>query len=185
MLFLPADTQKKLIWETCLPAGSCSTSHTPAMLSSADQDQALQHLQRVHTSSGTSCPAKEFHMTTSTPAQTGNTEFLPISLLALRNILYFLFSFLFTWPRTSLASAWLWDLYVVTDCMAVICWYVTTVCHNTNSPISSLSQILQETNLGDVYCFVKFSDQQVWKLCGWQNTDVHPHKLLLWSQEMT
>lgn len=38
---------------------------------------------------------------------------------------------------------------------------VTTVCHNTNLPISSMSQILQERNLEDVYCFVKFSDQQV------------------------
>lgn len=103
-------------------------------------------------------------------------------------------SFAFSFPSylldQVLANVWLWDLCVVVDSLAgetgqVSLSVVTTVCHNTNLPISSMSQILQERNLGDVYCFVKFSDQQVWKRCGWQNTDVHPHKLLVWSQEMT
>lgn len=36
MVFSPANTHtQKLIWETCLPAGSCPASHSPAMLSSS------------------------------------------------------------------------------------------------------------------------------------------------------
>lgn len=123
------------------------------------------------------------------PAQTGNTELLPTSLLTLRNILYFLLSSLFTWPGAGLASAWLWDLCVVIDCLAgetrhlsveLLQQFVTTQIYP--SPLCHKSY--RNINLGDVYCFVKFSDQQVWKLCGRQNTDVHPHKLLVWSQEM-
>lgn len=34
---------KKLIWETCLPAASCPTSHTPAMLSSSADIPRIKH----------------------------------------------------------------------------------------------------------------------------------------------
>lgn len=113
---------KKLIWETCLPADSCPTSHTPAMLSSSADIPGIKHhnacrertyLQVLHAP-----PKSSTWETTPVPAQTDNTEFLPTCLLTLTNILCFLLSFLFTWPGIGLASAWLWDLYVVIDCLA-------------------------------------------------------------------
>lgn len=192
MVFSPADTQEKAHLENlsvCRFLSYIPHSCNAIFFCWHPQDQGAQYLKWVHTSSGTSCPAKAFHMTTPAPAQTGNTELLPTSLLTLRNILYFLLSSLFTWPGAGLASAWLWDLCVVIDCLAgetrhlsveLLQQFVTTQIYP--SPLCHKSY--RNINLGDVYCFVKFSDQQVWKLCGRQNTDVHPHKLLVWSQEM-
>lgn len=123
----------------------------------------------------------------SVPPPAGNTQLLPTSLVTFGNTLYFLLSFLFSWPGTGLASTWLWDLGVVIDCLAgktrqlaveLLQQFVTTKIYS--SP--QCHKIYRNINLGGVYCFVKFFDQQVWKLCGWQNTDVHPHKLTVWSQ---
>lgn len=58
---------------------------------------------------------------------------------------------------------------------AALRWAATAVCHNTDFLIPSMSQNLQKPKPCRYLLSVKFSDQHIQELCGWQTTEMHAH----------
>lgn len=187
MRFSPGDTKKKkeLIWDLgCLQVPILHFQHScnAVFFCWHPQGQTSQHLQSPHI------------LRHPVPCQSFPS--LPPEMVTLSSFLHLLWPleipFPFSSPSYFLDQILVWQVLgfgicVVIDCLAgktrqlaveLLQQFVTTQIYS--SP--QCHKTYRNINLGGVYCFVKFFDQQVWKLCGWQNTDVHPHKLTVWSQ---
>lgn len=185
MRFSAGDTKRRAHLGSWLPAGSYPTS--PAL---------LQCCLLLLTSPGSNVTAFAEFTHLEAPCALPKLSISPPEMVTLSSFLYLLWPleipFTFSSPSYFLDQILVWQVLgfgicVVIDCLAgktrqlaveLLQQFVTTQIYS--SP--QCHKTYRNINLGGVYCFVKFFDQQVWKLCGWQNTDIHPHKLTVWSQ---